>query len=62
MAILNPDSLPYKILVTSHTGSIVTTTMSHQEMLHQEEMTSDLWLPGYAVHQFDVQFGITTAI
>ena len=40
MAILNPDSLPYKILVTFHTGSIVTTTMSHQEMLHQEEMTS----------------------
>ena len=26
MAILNPDSLSYKILVTFHTGNIVTTT------------------------------------
>ena len=29
MAILNPDSLPYKILVIFHTGSIVTATVSH---------------------------------
>ena len=55
MAILNPDSLPYKILVTFHTGNIVTTTMNYQEMLHREEMTS-------VAARMCCQFGITIAI
>ena len=41
--------------MTFHTGNIVTTMMSHQEMLHQEEMTS-------VAAKICCQFGITTAI